>query len=83
MFSKKRVLQNFAILEPLFSKDVSLLLQNTYGDCFWIFAAANALFQGNMEFIADSRTSFFRTPLKTQVESQKQPLELFSKKGWS
>ena len=35
-----------------------LLLQNTYGGCFWIFAAANTFFQLSLVFIADSRTGF-------------------------
>ena len=36
----------------------ALLLQNTCGGCFWIFAAANTFFQLNLVFIADSRTGF-------------------------
>ena len=43
MFFKIGVLQNFATLEPL-SNIVALLIQNTYGCCFWIFAAANTFF---------------------------------------
>ena len=35
-----------------------LLLQDNYGGCFWLFAAANTLFQLNLVFIADSRTGF-------------------------
>ena len=35
-----------------------LLLQNSYGGCFCIFAAANIFFQLNLVFIADSRTGF-------------------------
>ena len=83
MFSKKRVLQNFALLEPLFSKDVSLLLQNTYDDCFWIFAAANALFQVNMEFIADSRTSFFPGSFENTSWISAAATGAALKKGWS
>ena len=29
-----------------------------YGDCFWIFEAANTFYQLNPVFIADSRTGF-------------------------
>ena len=36
----------------------ALLLQNTSGGCFWIFATANTFFQLNLVFIADSRTGF-------------------------
>ena len=56
---KISVLKNFAILEPLSNNKVTdLLLQNTYGGCFWIFVAANIFLQVNMVFIADSPTSF-------------------------
>ena len=59
MFFKISVLKNFAILEPLSNNKVTdLLLQNTYGACFWIFVAANTFFLLNMVFIADSRTGF-------------------------
>ena len=34
----------------------ALLLQNTYGGCFWICVAANTFFQLNPVFIADRRT---------------------------
>ena len=57
MFFKIDVLENFAILEPLFNKDANLLLQNTYGGCFEIFAVA-IFFQLDLVFIADSRTVF-------------------------
>ena len=36
----------------------ALLLENTCGGCFWIFATANTFFQLNLVFIADSRTGF-------------------------
>ena len=60
MFFKISVLKNFAvIMEPLSNNKVTdLLLQNTYGACFWIFVAANTFFLLNMVFIADSRTGF-------------------------
>ena len=58
MFFKIGVLKNFTILELLFNKVAGLLLQNTYGGCFWIFAAANGFFQLNLVFIADSCTGF-------------------------
>ena len=60
MFFKISVLKNFAvIMEPLSNNKVTgLLLQNTYGSCFWIFVAANTFFLLNMVFIADSRTGF-------------------------
>ena len=35
---------------------INLLLQSTYGGCFWIFVAANTFLQLNMVFIAHSRT---------------------------
>ena len=35
---------------------INLLVQNTYGGCFWIFVAANTFLQLNMVFIADNRT---------------------------
>ena len=39
-FFKISILKNFAILEPLFNNKVAdLLLQNTYGGCFWMFVA--------------------------------------------
>ena len=59
----------------------ALLLQNTCSGCFWIFAAANTFFQLNLVVIADR--FFLRTSLKTRVEPQKQPLELFCKKRCS
>ena len=59
MFSKISVLKNLAILEPLCNNKVAdLLLQNTYGDCFWIFVGAGTFLQLNMVFIADSGTGF-------------------------
>ena len=36
----------------------ALLLQNSCGGCFWIFATANSFCQLNLVFIADSRTGF-------------------------
>ena len=35
---------------------INLLLQNTYGGCFWIFVAANIFLPLNMVVIADNRT---------------------------
>ena len=59
MFFKISVLKNFAILEPLSNNKVTdLLLQNTYGACFWIFVAANTFPLLNKVFLADSRTGF-------------------------
>ena len=72
MFFKIGVLKNFAILEPLFNKAAGLLLQNTYGGCFQIFAATNPFFQQNIVFIADIRHDFCSRLLQ-------QPLELFRK----
>ena len=58
-FFKISVLKNLAILEPLCNNKVAdLLLQNTYGDCFWIFVGAGTFLQLNMVFIADSGTGF-------------------------
>ena len=43
MLFKISVLKSFAILEPFSNNKVAdLLLQNTYGNCFWIFVAANS-----------------------------------------
>ena len=59
MFFKISVRKNFAILEPLSNnKVIDLLLQNTYGGCFWIFVTANTFLELNMVFIADGRTGF-------------------------
>ena len=60
MFFKISVLKNFAvIMEPLSNNKVTdLLLQNTYGGCYWICVAANTFLQLNMVFIADSCTRF-------------------------
>ena len=55
MFSKLGVLKSFKTLEPL---STGLLLQNTLGGCFWIFAGANNFFQLNFVFITDSHTGF-------------------------
>ena len=41
MFFKIGVLKNLAVLKPLSNRVAGLLSQNTYGGCFWIFAAAN------------------------------------------
>ena len=43
-----------------------LLLQNTYRDCFLIFAAANTFFQENLVFIADRHTGFCPELLRKQ-----------------
>ena len=58
MFFKIGVLKNLAILEPVSNKNAGLLLQNTCGGCFSIFAAANTFFQRNSVFIADSPSGF-------------------------
>ena len=56
-------------------------LQNTHGGCFWIFAAANTVFQLNLVFIADSCTKFCSELLwKLELKPQKQPLVLFKKR---
>ena len=47
-------------MEPLSNNKVTdVLLQSTYGACFWIFVAANTFFLLNMVFIIDSRTGFY------------------------
>ena len=43
-----------------------LLLQNTYRDCFLIFAAANTFFQVNLVFIADCQIGFCPELLRKQ-----------------
>ena len=58
MFFKIGVLKNFAVLEPLSNKVAGLLLRNTCGGCFWLFAASNTFLGLNMVFTADSRTGF-------------------------
>ena len=60
MFFKISVLKNFAVIKEALSnnKVTELLLQNTYGACFWIFVTANTFFLLNMVFIADSHTGF-------------------------
>ena len=58
-----------------------LLLQKTYCSCFWIFAAATTFFSWIWYLLLTVATVFAPTPLKTQVEGQKQPLKLFCIKG--
>ena len=60
MFFKVSVLKIFAvIMEPLSNnKGTGLLLQNTYGACFWIFVAGNTFVLLNMVFTANSGTGF-------------------------
>ena len=58
MFIKIGVLKNFTVLEPLYNKVAGVLLQNTYGVCFWNFAAADTFSQLNLAFIANSYTGF-------------------------
>ena len=59
MFFKISVLNSFPIMEPLSNNKVAdLLLQNTYGGCFWFFVAANTFCSLNKVFVADSRTGF-------------------------
>ena len=53
-----RCLKSFVMLGLFFNKVVGLLLQNTYGSCFWIFAAANTFFQLNLACIEDERIGF-------------------------
>ena len=54
-FSKK--FHNTHMKTPVLAL-ADLLLQNTYGGCFWIFATANTFFQLNLVFLTDSRTAF-------------------------
>ena len=58
MFFKIGVLKNFETSTRISSALAlaDFLLHNTYGSCFWIFAAANTFFQLNLVFIADSCT---------------------------
>ena len=58
MFFKISIFKNLAILEPLSNKVTGLLLQSTYGGCFWIFVVAITFLQLNLVFIADSGTGF-------------------------
>ena len=60
MFFKLSFLKNFAVtMEPLSNnKGTDLLLQNTYGACFYVFVAANTFFLLNMVLIASSRIGF-------------------------
>ena len=43
---------------PVVALFAGLLLQNTYGGCFWIFAAADTFSQLNLVFITNSHTGF-------------------------
>ena len=66
---------------PVLLALAGFLLQNTYGGCFWIFAAANTFFSTESDICCwQSHQVLLRTPLKTRVKLQKQPLELFGKK---
>ena len=56
-----------------------LLLQNTYGCCFWIFAAENAFFNW-LRYLLLTVTPVF-PPNSFGVKRQKQPLKLLLKKG--
>ena len=58
MFFKIGVLKNFGTSTRITSvlALAGFLLHNTYGSCFWIFAAGNTFFQLNLVFIADSCT---------------------------
>ena len=60
----------------------ALLLQNTCGGCFWIFAVANTFFQLNLVFIADSRTGFCSELLwKQRLNLRSSHWNSFVKKG--
>ena len=63
-----------------FNKVVDLLLQNTCGSCFWIFAAANIFFSQIQQHWRQTHRFLSRTPLKTEVKPEKQPLQLSYKK---
>ena len=56
-----------------------LLLQNTYGCCFWIFTAENAFFNW-LRYLLLTVTPVF-PPNSFGVKRQKQPLKLLLKKG--
>ena len=76
MFFIIRVFKTFAvIMEPLSDNKVTdLLLQHTYGGCFWIFVAANAFLQLNIDhgiYCWQSHRFLFQTPLKTRVKYEK------------
>ena len=59
MCFKLSVFKNVAVLEPLFNNKVTeFLFQKRYSDSSLIFVAVNTIFQLNLVFFADSRTSF-------------------------
>ena len=61
----------------------ALLLQNTCGDCFWIFATANTFFQLNLVFIADIRTSLCSELLwKQELKLRSSHWNSYVKKGF-
>ena len=59
-FKKKK----FAMLEPLFHKVAGLLLQNTYGGCYWIFLAANTFSAESGNYCWESHRFLFQ---KTRI----------------
>ena len=55
----------------------SLLLQNTYGSCFWMFASATE----SGIYCCQPHRFLLWTSLETWVKRQKQPLKLLCKRG--
>ena len=78
MFFKIGVLKNFELLQPLFNKNVGLLLQNTYCGWFWIFKYFFSAESGI--YYWQSKWFLLQTILKIRVKPQKQPLALFCQK---
>ena len=85
-FFKRGILKNFLILKPLFHKLKcrpsftehlrQLLPDFQYRKHFFFSAELGIYWRQSHQFL-------FRTPLKTRVKPQKQPLELFCKKRCS
>ena len=85
MFFKRGILQNFAKLEPLFNK---LSCSPSFTEHLrWLlldFRDSKHFFSAELGiYWTQSHRFLFRTPLKTRVKPQKQPLELFCKKRCS
>ena len=84
IFRNSRSLMFFKISVLRISQHVlalaGLLLQNNHCGCFWIFAAANFSAESGI-YCWQSHRLLLRTPLKTGLKPQKQPLGLFCKKG--
>ena len=85
MFSKRGILKNFSILEPLFDK---LSCRPSFTEHLrWLlldFRDSKHFFSAELGiYWTQSHRFLFRTPLKTRVKPQKQPLELFCKKRCS